>query len=411
MARLASLVAFRYDSTSAKKMPVPAMTWLSDLFERHGAPSRFVRLGACLGVSLGMSLALASCAWLFDDSFEATLAEVMELAEQGDAAAQAALGQRLEAGLGTPRDVDKAHAWYRESAMQGNPLGQFLLAQLYESGDFGAPDHARAAQWYMRAAAQSHPEAQAALGRLYETGQGVPQSYSRAADWYLLAAAQWDASQRYPLGAIYAMGQSKETSEAEAVKWYRRAAELGVAEAQFDLGRALELGHGVAQDHDSARGWYREAAAQGHDRAAEALARLGGLEPDAIPPTAARRDDPPELLPAIAAIAAADAGDAGAPLAIVPAESASAGQSGPVMVHLASYRYVENAETGWTELLGKHGDLLGGLGPMINRVEIPGKGTFYRLKAGPVDSLDAAKRLCAGLKARDTYCDAKPTKG
>jgi TPR repeat protein len=374
------------------------MTWLSVFIERHGAPLRFASLGA--------SLALAGCGALFDDSYDSTTAEVSELAEQGDAAAQAALGQRLEAGLGTPRDVDQAEAWYRESAMQGDPLGQFLLAQLYESGDLGAPDHARAAQWYMRAAAQSHPEAQAALARLYETGQGVPQSYRQAADWYLLAAAQWDAGQRYPLGAVYATGRSKETSQAEAVKWYRRAAQLGVAEAQFDLGRALELGHGVAQDHDSARGWYREAAAQGHDRAAEALARLGSLDPDTIPPTAARRENPPELLPPIEA---ADGG--AAPLAIVSAESAPASQAGPVMVHLASYRYVENAETGWTELLGKHGDLLGDLGPMINRVEIPGKGTFYRLKAGPVDSLDAAKRLCAGLKARNTYCDAKPTKG
>lgn len=382
------------------------MTWLSVFIERHGAPPRFVRLGAVLGASL----ALAGCGALFDDdSFEATTAEVTELAEQGDAAAQAALGQRLEAGLGTPRDVDQAQAWYRESAMQGDPLGQFLLAQLYESGDLGAPDHARAAQWYMRAAAQSHPEAQAALGRLYESGQGVPQSYRQAADWYLLAAAQWDISQRYPLGAVYATGQPKATSEAEAVKWYRRAAQLGVAEAQFDLGRALELGHGVAHDHDAARGWYREAAAQGHDRAAEALARLGSLDPDTIPPTAARRDQPPELLPPIAA---ADGGDGGAaPLAIMPAATARTGQIGAVMVHLASYRYVENAETGWTQLLSKHGDLLGSLGPMINRVEIPGKGTFYRLKAGPVDSLDAAKRLCAGLKARGAYCDAKPTKG
>ncbi len=161
-------------------------------------------------------------------------------------------------------------------------------------------------------------------------------------------------------------------------------------------------------DHDFARGWYREAAAQGHDRAAEALARLGSLEPGAIPPTAARRDDPPDLLPAIAA---ADGGDAGAPLAIMPAESASSSQAGPVMVHLASYRHVENAETGWTQLLDKYGDLLGGLGPMINRIEIPDKGTFYRLKAGPVGSLDAAKRLCSGLKARGAYCDAKPAKG
>ena len=151
------------------------MTGLSVRIECRGALSRFVRLGASLGASLGVSLALAGCGALFDDTLESTTADVTALAEQGDAAAQAALGQRLEAGLGTPRDVDRAHAWYHESAMRGDPLGQFLLGQLYESGDLGAPDHARAAQWYMRAAAQSHAEAQAALGRLYETGQGPAQ--------------------------------------------------------------------------------------------------------------------------------------------------------------------------------------------------------------------------------------------
>ena len=127
VARLASLVAFRYDSASAKKPPVPAMTWLSVFIERRGVPSRFVRLGMSVGASLGMSLALAGCGALFDDSYESTTAEVTELAEQGDAAAQAALGQRLEAGLGTPRDVDRALAWYRESAM--HPVGHGRTAR------------------------------------------------------------------------------------------------------------------------------------------------------------------------------------------------------------------------------------------------------------------------------------------
>lgn len=84
--------------------------------------------------------------------------------------------------------------------------------------------------------------------------------------------------------------------------------------------------------------------------------------------------------------------------------------TGAIMVHLASYRDVENANTGWSQLLSEYGDLLGGLGPLVNQVEIPNKGTFYRLRAGPLESLDAAKRLCAGLKARGAYCDAKPAK-
>ena len=36
----------------------------------------------------------------------------------------------------------------------------------------------------------------------------------------------------------------------------------------------------------------------------------------------------------------------------------------------------------------------------------PGKGVYYRLKVGPVDSADDATDLCRKLKKRRQYCES-----
>lgn len=54
----------------------------------------------------------------------------------------------------------------------------------------------------------------------------------------------------------------------------RKAAEQGHAEARFCLGECCEEGVGVEKDPVEAARWYRLAAEQGHEDAAEALARL-----------------------------------------------------------------------------------------------------------------------------------------
>jgi hypothetical protein len=54
-------------------------------------------------------------------------------------------------------------------------------------------------------------------------------------------------------------------------------------------------------------------------------------------------------------------------------------------VHLASYRSREAADRGWTQLRRAHKDLLESLSSEITPINLgPGKGTFYRLNAGPL---------------------------
>lgn len=86
--------------------------------------------------------------------------------------------------------------------------------------------------------------------------------------------------------------------------------------------------------------------------------------------------------------------------AVPPARSAAEGQR---MVHLASYRSVGDAEQGWQALRSAHTELLQSLKPKVRPVVVKGRGTYYRLYAGPLAS-DAAADLCRKLKGAGVFC-------
>jgi hypothetical protein len=100
------------------------------------------------------------------------------------------------------------------------------------------------------------------------------------------------------------------------------------------------------------------------------------------------------------------------PAAPIPAAATSPAAKGPAMakgaatVHLASYRSRQQAERGWQQIQGAHKQLLGKLQSEIVEVNLgTGKGTYYRLKAGPFASKDAAADICRQLKQRRQYCE------
>ena len=92
-----------------------------------------------------------------------------------------------------------------------------------------------------------------------------------------------------------------------------------------------------------------------------------------------------------------------------PSEMAAAmpEKTGPQpAVHLASYRTRKAANRGWSQLRRAHKSLLGGLGSEITRVNLgPGKGIFFRLKAGPLNDKAAAADMCRKLKSRRQFCE------
>lgn len=99
----------------------------------------------------------------------------------------------------------------------------------------------------------------------------------------------------------------------------------------------------------------------------------------------------------------------GAPQQMVKTETGKTEMAKPTgpqpAVHLASYRSEKQAENGWKQIMRAHGQVLGSLQHEVSRVQLGSKGTYYRLKAGPLQSVSEAKSLCSQLKRRRQFCD------
>ncbi len=116
------------------------------------------------------------------------IAELMKMAEQGDASAQVNLGSMYYNGQGVPQDYKEALRWYLASADQGNATAQFNMGVIYYKGQGVPQDYKGAVRWYRAAAEQGDGSAQYGLGSMYYNGQGVPQDHIQAHMWYNLAA-------------------------------------------------------------------------------------------------------------------------------------------------------------------------------------------------------------------------------
>jgi TPR repeat protein len=197
-------------------------------------------------------------------------------AEQGDARGQTNLGNMYANGRGVAKDEAEAVLWYRKAAEQGNAQGQVNLGFMYQNGRGGLPqDDRQAVEWYRKAAEQGDARGQSALGFMYQSGRGgLPQDDKQAVEWYRKAADQGNAVGQAGLGFIYETGRGVTKDEAEASQWYKKAAEQGEAAAQTNLGIMYREGRGVAKDDAEAERWFRKAAEQGNARAQTLLSSI-----------------------------------------------------------------------------------------------------------------------------------------
>ena len=72
-------------------------------------------------------------------------------------------------------------------------------------------------------------------------------------------------------------------------------------------------------------------------------------------------------------------------------------------IQLVAVSRREQAERAWDRLLRENLDLLGRLQPIIVEPE-PRAGALFRLRAGPVASLEDGRALCAALSGRGVDC-------
>ena len=108
------------------------------------------------------------------------LAELLRLAEGGNAEAQVELGDRIELGRGVGRDYAIAAAWYRMAAEQGYAAAQAALGYLYALGLGVELDYEEAYRLCRLAAEQGNPRGMNCLGVAYHNGEGVERDYWEA---------------------------------------------------------------------------------------------------------------------------------------------------------------------------------------------------------------------------------------
>lgn len=195
------------------------------------------------------------------------------LAEQGNAHAQAKLGQMYGTGHGVELDYAAAVKWSRKAADQGDKRGQVGLAVRYLYGEGVAKDYDKAISLLRKAAEQEDSAAQGYLGSMYERGIGVAKNYATAVSWYRKSADQGLDMGQYRLGYMYENGLGVAKDYATAVIWYRKSAYQGLDVGQYSLGKSYQSGHGVTQDYAAALHWFRKAADQGLDAARYEIAQ------------------------------------------------------------------------------------------------------------------------------------------
>ena len=131
--------------------------------------------------------------------------------------------------------------------------------------------------------------------------------------------------------------------------------------------------------------------------------------PRATAPAPAPSNAPLSLSPDTPAAPAARApvrtATVAAPAQIAPARTAPpAAASGSYAVQLSSQRSEAEAQTAFRSLQAKYPTQLGGRQPLIHKVELGDKGTYYRAMVGPFATSNDASTLCSGLKAAGGQC-------
>jgi Sel1 repeat len=111
----------------------------------------------------------------------------------------------------------------RRVAEQGDPAAQFALGARYATGEDVPQDYSQAVHWFSLAADQGHILAQATLGAYYWAGRGVPPDLTKAYFWSALAQAGGDQASKYRVAVLTSRMSRNDilTAQQQANDWLR----------------------------------------------------------------------------------------------------------------------------------------------------------------------------------------------
>ena len=143
---------------------------------------------------LWVALCVLLSASSFGESDSNSIAELLKLAESGDAQAQFKLGKRYGKGDGVATNAVEAVKWYRKAADQGNTDAQFYLGECCFFGCGVATNKEEGVKWLQKSATQGNVYALEFLGDCYEYGIGVEKNEAEAVRLYSELAGQTASS-------------------------------------------------------------------------------------------------------------------------------------------------------------------------------------------------------------------------
>lgn len=230
--------------------------------------------------------------------------ELLRMAREGSADAQAALGAMYYDGDGFPQDTKKAVEWLEKAVKGGSAEGKALLGVLlvfeeevadpkkgvrllreaasardaeawiagvlarifYEGEIYGVPrDLDECFRWAEKAAGGGDPDGTALLAMLYYFGEGTDEDDELALELAERAVGEDSALGKAALAWMYYDGVAVDEDLETALALATDAAEEEEASAQGLLAMMYAEGHGVDRDAKSAEGWARRAADQGNE--------------------------------------------------------------------------------------------------------------------------------------------------
>jgi TPR repeat protein len=194
------------------------------------------------GINPGVNNArLSPDAQRIDDARFALARQWLEKsAALGDVYAMGNLAILLDAGIGGPRDPNRAAQLETQVQKGVDPtfdVKSQSLTAAWQSGHYA--DALKTAQ---ASAAKGDASAEALLGRAYYEGVGVPRNYATALTWLNKAAAQNSADALFFLGLMYENARGVTQDLDKALKLFDQAAGLGQGYAKMEAAGMREQG-------------------------------------------------------------------------------------------------------------------------------------------------------------------------
>ena len=219
-----------------------------------------------------------------------------ELASNGNANAQYALGLMHAKGNGVIQDYKKAVYWYEKAAIQGILEAKYMLSFVYRHVD-GEGDINKATKWLIEAAKNGHHEALYDIGTYYygyyynsyinkdgkedyikafeyfreaarrgnkDAEREILKLEEKDINWHIKAANQGLPESQNILGVAYVAGKVIPEDNEKAFYWFIKSAKGGSDQALYNIGAMYYNGYGTKQDYVKAFEYYRKAASHGN---------------------------------------------------------------------------------------------------------------------------------------------------